>query len=67
MALSTTNAAGVLLPEAVGPLVVEPLKDQSVAMRVSRVVTTGSHDFRIPQSWLTLPRGGTPRERTSRR
>lgn len=48
MALYTTGAAGILTPEQVGDLVVKPVTKASVAMQIATVVTTGSHDFRIP-------------------
>jgi HK97 family phage major capsid protein len=57
MSLFTTNAAGILAVEDVGPLVVEPLRDQSAAMRVSRVVTTDAPSFRIPRV-ITDPASG---------
>ncbi|BBX70098.1 phage major capsid protein [Mycolicibacterium psychrotolerans] len=49
MSLFTTSASGLLRPEEVGPLVIEPLKKESVAMAVSRVITTGATSFRLPR------------------
>lgn len=48
MALTTSGGASILTPEEVGALVIRPLIEQSVAAQVSTVVTTSSHDFRVP-------------------
>ena len=48
MALNTTTGAGLLVPESVGQLIIEPLKDASTAMAVATNVTTQSGSFRIP-------------------
>ncbi|WP_109558704.1 phage major capsid protein, partial [Mycobacteroides abscessus] len=48
MALLTSSAEGILTPEEVGALVVQPVEKASVAMQIATVVHTGSHDFRIP-------------------
>jgi len=48
MALYTNNAEGILTPEQVGALVVQPVEAASVATQVSTVVPTASPDFRIP-------------------
>lgn len=48
MSLLTSNAGGILRPEEVGPLIVQPVEKASVAMRIATVVPTTSHDFRIP-------------------
>ena len=48
MALNTSTGAGLLVPESVGQLIIEPLKDASTALAVSTNVTTGSNSFRIP-------------------
>lgn len=60
----TTNAAGLLEPEFCGPLLVEPLKMESVAMRVSSNVSTPSPFYRIsilglPKYLDSLGRGGS--------
>ena len=45
-----TNALhpGIVIPEQVGPLIVQPVDRMSVAMQVSRVVETASPTFRLP-------------------
>lgn len=48
MSLLTSTAGGILRPEEVGALVVRPVEKASVAMQVTTVVPTSSHDFRIP-------------------
>ena len=48
MALTTGTAAGLLRPEDVGALILQPLKDASTALAISTNVTTGSTSFRIP-------------------
>ena len=49
MTLLTTTGAPILAPEIVGPLVLQPVQAKSIGMRVSQVVQTTSHVFRIPQ------------------
>ena len=49
MAMSTTTGAPILTPAQVNALVIQPLIDQSVAAQVSTVVTTSSHDLRVPR------------------
>ncbi|WP_017555214.1 phage major capsid protein [Mycobacteroides abscessus] len=48
MALLTSSAEGILTPEEVGALIVQPVEKASVAVQIATVVHTGSHDFRIP-------------------
>jgi HK97 family phage major capsid protein len=48
MPLYSSDAAGILTPEEVGQLVVQPVTRASVAMQVSTVVPTASAEFRIP-------------------
>lgn len=49
MALYTAaGGAPILTPEQVHALVVQPLIDQSVAAQVSTVISTTSHDLRVP-------------------
>lgn len=48
MALTTSTGAGILRPEQVQELVIEPLMRTSVAMQVSTVVTTQSEETRFP-------------------
>ena len=48
MPLYTNNAAGILTPEEVGSLVVQPVERASVAMQIATVVQTDSGEFRIP-------------------
>lgn len=39
---------GVIAPESIGPLILEPLQKTSVAMQVSSVVQSASKDYRFP-------------------
>lgn len=48
MSLLTTNAGGILRPEEVGALIVQPVAKASVAMQIGTIVETNSKDFRIP-------------------
>jgi HK97 family phage major capsid protein len=48
MTFLTTNSTGILRPEQLGPLIVEPLQATSVAMRVSTNVTAISPEYRFP-------------------
>lgn len=48
MPLYSNNAAGILSPEEVGALVVQPVQRASIAMTVATVVTTDRPSFRIP-------------------
>lgn len=50
MVMTTGTASGgpILRPEQVGDLVVTPVTEQSIATQVATVVTTSSHDYRIP-------------------
>lgn len=48
MAFLSDAASGILTPEEVGELIVRPIQDESVAMRVATVVQTSSPTFRIP-------------------
>lgn len=48
MALYTAGAPGILRPEEVGALIVQPVQQASVAFQIATVVQTDSHDFRIP-------------------
>lgn len=50
MTLLTSISGGThgLLPEELGPLVIQPVREASVAMRVAAVVTTSSNEYRIP-------------------
>jgi len=50
VAMSTSTAGiGGILPDQYGPLVVEPVTRQSVAMQVSTVLATGQHTMNIPR------------------
>lgn len=49
MAMTTGTSGPILTPEQVSDLVVQPVGEASTAMRVSRVVSTSSEDFRVPQ------------------
>jgi HK97 family phage major capsid protein len=46
---TTTNGSAVLSPDQIAQLVVLPLQSESVAMRASTIVTTGSHNLRVPR------------------
>ena len=48
MALYTNTGAPILTAEQIHALIVRPLIDQSVVAQVSTVVTTSSHDLRVP-------------------
>lgn len=48
MAFLSDAAAGILKPEDVGDLIIQPIQQASVAMQVATQVTTASPTFRIP-------------------
>lgn len=48
MTMNTNNGAPILTPEQVGPLLVQPMIEGSIAAQVSTVIHTESHTFRIP-------------------
>ena len=48
MSLTTATGAGIVRPEEVGQLVVQPVIAASVALTVSSVVTTDAHQYRLP-------------------
>ena len=48
MPLYTNAAGGILTPEEVGALIVQPVEAASVAMQIATVVPTNSGEFRIP-------------------
>jgi HK97 family phage major capsid protein len=48
MALLDSTAAGIVLPEVVGPLIIQPLRNRSTAMQVASQVETLSPTFRFP-------------------
>lgn len=48
MAMQTAGNPGILRPEEVGPLVVEPVQRVSIGIQVSTRVTSGAKDFRLP-------------------
>ncbi|MCB1288291.1 MAG: phage major capsid protein [Mycobacterium sp.] len=48
MALNSQTGAGIIVPESVGPLIVDPLKAASTAIAISTNVSTSSPSFRIP-------------------
>ncbi|QEN15931.1 phage major capsid protein [Mycolicibacterium sp. ELW1] len=71
MTLVSSSAAGIIRPEDIGPLVVEPLQAESTAFQVSRRVTTLSPSFRIPRitadttsEWLNEAESITPSDAT---
>ncbi|MDZ7883610.1 MAG: phage major capsid protein [Mycobacterium sp.] len=50
MTLLTSTSGGThgLLPDEIGALIVQPVRDKSVALRIASVVTTISHEYRVP-------------------
>lgn len=48
MTLLGSTAAGILKPEEVGPLIVQPTQEQSVAMQTATVIPTTTREFRFP-------------------
>src|SRR5690625_3200405 len=48
MSQNVADFSNVFTPEQIGALVVQPVQQASVAMQVSTVVSTSSHDYRIP-------------------
>lgn len=48
MTVTNTSGSSILRPEEVGPLLIQPVEQESVAMRVATVTVTGSESFRIP-------------------
>ena len=42
------TSPGIVAPESIGPLILEPLQASSVALRVSNLVTCGTKDYRFP-------------------
>lgn len=48
MTVNSSTGAALLRPEDVGPLLIQPTQDQSVAMQVATVVRTVSRTYRIP-------------------
>ena len=59
MPSTTVTASAILTPEQVASLVVLPLISQSVAMRASTVVQTGSHQLRVPRVTADAQAGWT--------
>jgi HK97 family phage major capsid protein len=48
MSLLEATAGGIVVPEMVGPLVLQPLRQRSTAIQVCTEVTTDSPKFRLP-------------------
>lgn len=48
MALLRDAASGILRPEDVGPLIVQPIQEASVALQVCTLVQSQASEFRIP-------------------
>lgn len=48
MAISTINSPGILAPEEIGPLIIQPLRLRSVALRTSTVIETTRPSLRFP-------------------
>ena len=67
MAFTTTaNGSAVLSPEQISQLIVLPLQAESVALRASTVVQTGSHSLRVPRVVTDAAASWTPEDRKSR-
>lgn len=60
MALYTSGAAGILKPEQIGPLILEPLQRESVAMQISSVIHTDSPELRFPRVTADVSAAWTP-------
>ncbi|MGV0778903.1 phage major capsid protein [Mycolicibacterium elephantis] len=48
MTLLTSSTGGALLPNEIGVLITQPVRQMSVAMAVASVVTTTQHEYRVP-------------------
>lgn len=48
MSLLTSGAAGILTPEQINTLIVQPVQQASVIYQVSQTVVIGSHEYRFP-------------------
>jgi HK97 family phage major capsid protein len=48
MAITTFTSPGILAPEELGPLIIQPLRLRSVALRVSTVIETMRPSLRFP-------------------
>ena len=50
MTMLTALSGGThgILPNDIGALIVQPVRDKSIALRVASVVTTTSHEYRVP-------------------
>ncbi|MGB6147474.1 phage major capsid protein [Mycolicibacter algericus] len=48
MAFLTSSGAAVLRPEQIGPLIVQPVQALSTALQVTTLLSTTSHEMRIP-------------------
>ncbi|WP_330359216.1 phage major capsid protein [Mycobacteroides abscessus] len=48
MTLLTTSTNGALLPNEIGSLIVQPVRQMSVALSVATIVTTSAHEHRVP-------------------
>lgn len=48
MSLLEATAGGIVLPEQVGPLIIQPLRQRSTALAVCTNVETLSPKFRLP-------------------
>jgi HK97 family phage major capsid protein len=57
MSLLDSTAGGIVLPEVVGPLIIQPLRARSTAMQVCSTVETASPFFRFPVVQLDAQTG----------
>ncbi len=57
---NSTGGQSIIVPEAVGDLVVQPVQEASVATRVTEVVSTPSPHFRIPVLTESVTAAWTP-------
>ena len=60
MSLLESTANGILLPEFVGPLVIQPLQARSTALQICTEVQTPSQTFRLPVIDLDAACAWTP-------
>lgn len=60
MAFLTTTGGAILRPEEIGPLIVQPVQELSVALQVSNLLTTTSHEMRLPIVKEDVSAGWTP-------
>lgn len=60
MAFLTSSGGAILRPEEIGPLIVQPVQELSTALQVSSLLSTTSHEMRIPIVTSDVAAGWTP-------